>query len=161
FPEWFGIRSIFNHPNLKKLFPEPVAANIRFMIQGYRGDRTRQRKLWRPVEQETRRWQADYDTMQRQTGGRPALAFRDGGRFIIIDQHLPMQATVRHRLTGISAEIYRYCHTPRSHKQVAGMFDAHSPEQIRIFFESMVKKRLIFEEGDCYLSLAVPASWLQ
>ena len=161
FARRFHIRSVFNHPNLKKLFPEPVAANIRFMIQGYRGDRTRQLKLWRSVEKETRQWQKDYDTLQRQTGGKPALAFRDGGRFIIIDQHLPMQATVRHRLTGISAEIYRYCHTPRALKQVAGMFAAHSPEQIRAFFKSMVKKRLIFEEGDCYLSLAVPASWLQ
>lgn len=113
---------------------EPVAANIRFMIQGYRGDRTRQLKLWRSVEIETRQWQKDYDIMQRQTGGKPALAFRDGGRFIIIDQHLPMQAAARHRLTGFSAEIYRFCLTPRTLKQVAGMFVAHSPEQIRAFF---------------------------
>ncbi len=161
FARRFHIRSVFNHPNLKKLFPEPVAAGIRFMIQGYRGDRTRQLKLWRTVEMETRQWHKDYDTMQRQTGGKPAMAFRDGGRFIIIDQHLPMQATVRHRLTGISAEIYRYCHAPRALKQVAGEFTAHSPEQIRTFFKSMVKKRLIFEEGDCYLSLAAPASWLK
>jgi hypothetical protein len=157
----FDIRSVFNHPNSKKLFPEPVAADIRFMIQGYRGDRTRQLKLWRSVEKETRQWQKDYAAMQRQTGGKPALAFRDGGSFIIIDQHLPMQATVRHRLTGISAEIYRYCHTPRSLQQVAERFAAHSPEQIRAFFKSMVRKRLVFEEGDCYLSLAAPASWLQ
>ena len=31
----FNIRSVFNHPNLKKLFPEPVAKGLRFMIQGY------------------------------------------------------------------------------------------------------------------------------
>jgi ribosomal peptide maturation radical SAM protein 1 len=157
----FHVRSVFNHPNLKKLFPDPVAASIRFMIQGYRGDRTRQLKLWRSVEIETRRWKKDYDTMQRKTGGKPALAFRDGGRFIIIDQHLPMQATARHRLTGISAEIYRYCQTPRTLKQVSGVFTAQSPEQIRDFFQSMVKKHLVFQENDCYLSLAVPASWLQ
>jgi ribosomal peptide maturation radical SAM protein 1 len=157
----FHIRSVFNHPNLKKLFPEPVAAGIRFMIQGYRGDRTRQRKLWRPVEIETDRWHKDYAILQRQTGGKPALIFHDGGRFIIIDQHLPMQATARHRLTGISAEIYRYCHVPRTLKQVAGRFVAHSPEQIRSFFRAMVQKRLIVEEDDCYLSLAVPASWMQ
>ena len=159
FARRFRIRSVFNHPNLKKLFPEPVAAGIRFMIQGYRGDRTRQLKRWRSVEIETRRWQEDYDTMQRQTGGKPALSFRDGGSFIIIDQHLPMQATARHRLIGISAEIYRYCETPRTLKQVAGVFVAHSSEQISTFFKSMVKKRLIFEEGDCYLSLAIPTSW--
>jgi len=161
FARRFHIRSVFNHPNLKKLFPEPVAAGIRFMIQGYRGDRTGQLKLWRSVEKETRQWKKDYDILQQQTAGKPALSFRDGGRFIIIDQHLPKQATVKHRLTGISAEIYRYCHTPRSLKQVVGRFDSHHPEQIRVFFQSMVNKRLIFEEGDCFLSLAVPASWLQ
>ncbi len=157
----FDIRSVFNHPNLKKLLPEPVAAGIRFMIQGYRGDRTRQLKLWKKVEKEARRWQSDYEAMQRQTGGKPALAFRDGGSFIIIDQHWPSQATVRHRLTGISAEIYRYCQTPRTRNQVAAMFASHSQEQIHVFFKSMVEKRLVFEEGGCYLSLAAPASWLK
>jgi hypothetical protein len=161
FARQFHIRSVYNHPNFKKLFPHPVATQIQFMIQAYRGDRTRQLKLWRSVERETRQWHEDYTVTQRQTGGRPALTFHDGGRFIIIDQHFPKQATVRHRLTGISAEIYRYCHIPRTLNQVSGVFTAHSPEQIRSFFKSMVRKRLIFEEGDCYLSLAVPASWLQ
>lgn len=159
FAHRFHIRSVFNHPNLKKLFPEPIAAGFRFMIQGYRGDRKRQRKLWRSVETETHQWHKDYKIMQRQTGGKPALAFRDGDRFLIIDQHLPDQPTVRHRLTGISAEIYRYCHIPRTLEQVAGVFASHSLETISSFFKSMAKKRLMFEEGDCYLSLAVPVSW--
>jgi hypothetical protein len=161
FARRFHIQSVFNHPNLKKLFPEPVAAGIRFMIQGYRGDRTHQLKLWRPVEIQARQWQKEYDAMQRQTGGRPALSFRDGGRFIVIDQYLPMQATARHRLTGASAEIYRYCHIPRTLKAVVKAFAAQRPEQIRTFLQSLVAKRLVFEERDCYLSLAVPASWLQ
>jgi ribosomal peptide maturation radical SAM protein 1 len=161
FPERFGIRSVFNHPNLKNLFPAPVAAGIRFMIQGYRGDRTRQRKRWRSVERNVRQWEKDYAAMQRQTGGRPALSFRNGDRFLLIEQHFPDQPTVRHRLTGISAALYRYCHVPRPLTQVAGVFDSHSSRQIRTFFMSMVKKRLMFAENDCFLSLAVPVSWLQ
>ncbi|MCB2146214.1 MAG: RiPP maturation radical SAM C-methyltransferase [Deltaproteobacteria bacterium] len=161
FARRFHIRSVCNHPNLKKLFPEAVVAGFRFMIQGYRGDRKRQQNLWRSVEKETRQWQKDYDIMVRQTAGIPPLAFRDGGRFIIIDQRFPTQPTVKHRLTGISAEIYRYCHIPRTLAQVAGRFDAHSPEQVAAFFKSMVKKRLMFEENDCYLSLAFPVSWRQ
>ena len=129
------------------------------MIQGYRGDRKRQRKLWRRVEIDVRQWHKDYDRLQRQTGGRPALSFRDGGRFIIIDQHLVDQPTARHRLRGVSAEIYRFCHIPRTLDQVAGRFRSHSREQIGAFFKSMVNKRLIFAEGDCHLSLAVPVAW--
>ena len=161
FARRFHIRSVFNHPNLKKLFPEAVLSRFRFTIQGYRGDRKRQQKLWRSVEKVIRQWQKDYDIMGRQTAGTSPLAFRDGGRFIIIDQHFPTQPTAKHRLTGISAEIYRYCHIPRTLEQVAAGFAAHSPEHIRVFFKSMVKKRLMFEENDCYLSLAVPVSWRQ
>ncbi len=161
FPERFGIRSVFNHPNLKKVFPAPVAEGIRFMIQGCRGDRTRQRKRWRSVERAVRQWEKDYAAMQRQTGGKPALSFRNGDRFLLIEQHFPDQPTVRHRLTGISAELYRYCHVPRPITQVAGEFESHSTRQIRTFFTSMVKKRLMFAENDCFLSLAVPVSWRQ
>jgi hypothetical protein len=161
FARRFHIRSVFNHPNLKKLFPEAVLSRFRFTIQGYRGDRKRQQKLWRSVEKVIRQWQKDYDIMGRQTAGTSPLAFRDGGRFIIIDQHFPTQPTAKHRLTGISAEIYRYCHIPRTLEQVATGFADHSPEHIRVFFKSMVKKRLMFEENDCYLSLAVPVSWRQ
>jgi len=158
FTRRFHIRSIFNHPNLKKLFPESVAAGIRFMIQGYRGDRKRQQVRWRPVEKKIRQWNNDYTTLQRQTGGEPALSVRDGGRFLLVDQHFPDQPTVRHRLTGISAALYRYCHIPRSLTQVAGSFTSHRPVQIRQFFETMVEKRLMFAEKDCYLSLAAPVS---
>jgi hypothetical protein len=155
----FNIQAVFNHPNLKKLFPPAVAGGLRFMIQGYRGDRMRQRHLWRSVQRATRQWEKDYATMQRQTGGQPALAFRDGGSFLIIDQHLPARATVRHRLMGVSAEIYRYCHVPRTLDQVAGAFASHNRQQIGSFCSNMLKKRLMFAEDDRYLSLALPFAW--
>jgi ribosomal peptide maturation radical SAM protein 1 len=130
----FHIRSVFNHPNLKKLFPDTVASGFRFMIQGYRGDRKWQQIRWRNVEMKIRQWHSDYAILQRQTGGRPALSIRDGGAFSLVDQHFPDQPTVRHRLTGISADIYRYCHIPRTLAQVADAFATHRPEQIRGFF---------------------------
>lgn len=159
FARQFQMQSVFNHPNLKKLFPASVAAGFRFMIQGYRGDRTRQQRLWRPVEKITRQWRKEYETMQRQTGGRPALTYRDGGRFLIIDQCLSAQPTARHRLTGVSAKLYRFCSIPRTFDQVAGTFRANNPQQIRAFFQSMLDKRLMFAEADSYLSLALPIGW--
>ncbi|WP_319525513.1 RiPP maturation radical SAM C-methyltransferase [uncultured Desulfosarcina sp.] len=159
FPERFGIRSVFNHPNLKKLFPGSVANGLCFMIQGYRGDRQRQRKLWRQVQREVRQWHRAYEAMQRQTNGRPALAYRDGGRFIVIDQQFPQAPVTRHRLAGTSADIYRYCATPRSLEQIAQRFTAFSSRQIRSFLQSMVAKRLTFTESDWYFSLAAPNAW--
>jgi ribosomal peptide maturation radical SAM protein 1 len=159
FPDRFHIRATFNHPNLKKLFPTPLANAMHFIIQGYRGDRTRQRQLWRPVETKARQWEIDYAVLQRQTGGRPALLLRDGGHFLIIHQHFPDQPTVNHRLTGISAEIYRYCSIPRDLDQVTGLSVNHRRKAIQTFLKTMVDKRLMFEEQNCYLSLAIPATW--
>lgn len=156
FPKQFQIRSIFNHPRLKKLFPASVAVQLRFMIQGYRGDRKRQIQLWRSVEKTVAQWRRDYERIQRRTNGRPALSYRDGGRFLIIDQHLPKQPTVKHRLTGTSARIYRFCHIPRTLDQISGRFALHSTEQIRSFLRSMEQKQLTFAESGSYLSLAVP-----
>jgi hypothetical protein len=155
----FGIRAVFNHPNLGKLFPALIARGCGFMIQDYRGDRQQQRKLWRPVERRLRRWHRDYTIMQGRTDGRPALSFREGGQFIIIDQQWPARPATRHRLTGTSAAIYRYCHVPRSIQSICGIVSSHSRQQIERFLGDMVSKRLVFGENDRYLSLAVPAAW--
>jgi ribosomal peptide maturation radical SAM protein 1 len=157
----FNIRATYNHPNLKKIFPEPIAGGIRFIIQGYRGDRKRQQRLWRPVEAKARRWRTDYIRMRCKTDGGPSFTVRDGGRFLIIDQHFPDRPTSKHRLTGISADIYRFCHIPRNLDDVAAAFASHRPEAIRLFLRSLVDKRLMYGEGECYLSLAIPVRWNQ
>lgn len=87
------------------------------------------------------------------------MTYRDGGRFLIIDQCLSAQPTARHRLTGVSAKLYRFCSIPRTFDQVAGTFRANNPQQIRAFFQSMLDKRLMFAEADSYLSLALPIGW--
>lgn len=156
YPHRFGLVSAFNHPNLKKLFPAPMAKALRFIIQGYRGDRKRQQTLWRPVEFKVRQWEADYAVMQKQTDGQPALIFRDGGRFLIIHQHFPHQPVVNHRLSGMSAEFYRFCNVPRHFDQICGLSANHRPQQIQAFLSDMVEKRLMFGEKGHYLSLAAP-----
>ena len=158
FPKRFRIQSVFNHPRVNKLFPPSVARQLRFMIQGYRGDRKRQMQLWRSVEKRVRQWRKEYQLVQRQTNGRPALAYREGGRFLIIDQHYPDRPVTKHRLTGTSAQIYRYCRVPRSLEQVAERFASHPPAQVQSFLDSMVDKQLTFTEAGSYLSLAVPWS---
>ena len=156
FPGRFQIRSTFNHPNLKKLFPQPMADAMQFIIQGYRGDRKVQRKRWRTVETKVRQWQADYASLQRQTGGRPGLVFREGRRFMIIEQPFPNQPVVKHRLSGTSARIYRYCQIPRTFEQIAGLSADHGPETVQVFLTAMVDKRLMVRENNDYLSLASP-----
>ena len=100
-------------------------------------------------------WHQDYGTMMRQTGGRAAMTIRDGGDFVLIEQHLPAQPTVRHRLAGVSAEIYRVCDVTRSLDELSQRFTSHNQLQIRQFCQSLVDKHLMFAEADRYLSLAL------
>ncbi|VTR65157.1 conserved hypothetical protein [Desulfosarcina cetonica] len=152
----FHIRARFNHPNLKKLFPARVANGLRFMIQGYRGDRQQQRRLWQPVETRVREWSGNYARLQKQTGGSPALTARDGETFMIVKQYWPDRMPIKHRLTGVSAAIYRHLHHPGTLRQLAEAFPTHERGQIERFLHAMVVKRLMFKENDQYLSLAVP-----
>jgi ribosomal peptide maturation radical SAM protein 1 len=157
-PRQFQIRSVCTHPHLKRLFPAPVADRMRFMIQSYRGDRRRQQRLWRPVERAVRDWQRTYTALQQRTSGKPALSYRDGGRFLIIDQVPPDGPAGRHRLTGASADIYRFCHSPQSIEAISTAFPAHDARQTLAYLHSLVAKRLMFAEKEAFLSLAVPAS---
>lgn len=156
FARRFHIRAVYPHPHLKRLFPAPVAKRLQFMIQGYRGDRGHQLRIWRPVQQQVRQWKALHDRLMRQTGGRPALACRSGRDFLIIDQHRAGLSVERHRLTGDAAAIYRFCDTPRSFDRVADRFPSHGRQALHAFLTTMVKKRLMFTEDDHFLNLAVP-----
>jgi hypothetical protein len=54
--------------------------------------------------------------------------------------------------------IYLFCSHHRSLKKIRDRFPAFSEDKIIAFLKMMVAKKLMFEENDCYLSLAVPVN---
>lgn len=151
-PRRFGIKARFNHPNHGVLFPPEIAGSMRFMIQGYRGDVARQRLLWKPVRKKLMEWRKTYDG----NGCRgPMLGFRDGRSFLMIHQRIPGSPALRHRLPGTSREIYLHCRKNRSVGEVLARFPRISQEKVLPFFQMMVDKKLMFQEGERFLSLAV------
>jgi hypothetical protein len=155
-PALAGFKAVFNHPNWYHLFPKPFAQRFPFMILGYRGDRSRQRQLWKPVRDALKRWEQDWHQLQRGPDCEPVLSCRDGRDFIMIRQRRTGAPAMTHRLTGVSAEIYRSCQQPRSFMDICGRSSPLPQDNIRAFLKMMVAKRLMFEEDDCFLSLAVP-----
>jgi len=155
-PELYGITSVFNHPNWGRLFPNKILASMRFMIQAYRGDLGYQRKIWRPVEKAIKQWQQTYTEQNRRPEGSLPLNMRDGREFLIIRQRKFGAETINHRLVGTSRLIYLYCQHHRSIKRIRERFPAFAEDKILSFLKIMVTKRLMFEEKDRYLSLAVP-----
>jgi ribosomal peptide maturation radical SAM protein 1 len=158
-PKAFGLRAVWPHPHLAKLFPESVASQLTFMIHGYRGDRLRQYRRWRPVERKVAAWQRTYEGLRPREVDTPALYLRDGGRFAIIVQHREAGLPQRHRLTGTSRAIYQFCQQPRSVGRLRTQFDAVDEAELRGFLKMMRAKGLMYADGDRFLSLAAPLSW--
>lgn len=155
-PKAYGIRAIFNHPNWSRLFPGKFYRSMEFMILAYRGDLGFQKKIWRPVKKKVALWQKTYSELQQGPLVSPVLSFRDGREFLIIKQRQYHGDSIKHRLVGTSRIIYLYCMQHRSLKKICDRFPAFAEDKITEFLKMMVDKKLMFEEKDQYLSLAVP-----
>jgi ribosomal peptide maturation radical SAM protein 1 len=158
-PKAYGLQAVWPHPHLAKLFPESVARRLTFMIHGYRGDRLRQYKRWRPVERRVTAWQRAYARLRPPEAHTPALYLRDGGRFAIIVEHRQTGLPRKHRLTGTSRAIYQFCQRPRSVGRLRAEFDKVAEAELRGFLNMMTDKGLMFADGERFLSLAAPLGW--
>ena len=154
-PEQFGIRNVANHPYYKKLLPDPLADSLCLMIKTYRGDRTKQKKLWRPVARELDSWQEHYHSLRKDHLPAPLLGYRDGGDFLLIRRRSENYEMETFRLKGFSPGIYRFCETRRTLDQILHEFPSLSFLKLQNFISHMVAKRLMFQEGEQVLSLAV------
>jgi len=155
-PATFGIKAVFNHRNYAGIFPVNIFKTMRFMIQAYRGDIGHQRKLWQPVKKKLKAWKKSYDELHQGPRHENILTFRDGKNFMIIRQKRLEGQHLTHRLEGTSRAIYLFCRHRRSLKKILDRFPSVTLDRIEPFLKMMVDKKLMFEENDNYLSLAVP-----
>jgi len=151
----FGISTVFNHPDCKILFPPEISKTTRFMVQGYRGRLQEQKRLWRPVIKRVNEWKRAYCALRKGPSCPPILAYEDGKDFLIIRQRRYKAESLTHRLTGISRKIYLFCRTRQSLASILKKIPQLQEEQLLSFLTMMVRKRLMFQEGGEYLSLAI------
>jgi hypothetical protein len=159
--EAFGLSNVGNHPYYRCLFPKSVLQKIRFMIQSYRGGRAHQQKLWKPVKDRVSLWEKTYDELYREVRTHPILFYEDGREFLIIRQRRVGKHSITHRLTGPSRKIYLFCGHARSIQRILAEFPALTEEKLMPFLKLMIEKKLMFEESDRFLSLAVPLNRLR
>lgn len=149
-PELFNIKNLRPHDNWHHLFPKELLRNATPLILKYTGDRISQKALWKPVEQRVRLWNE-----QRKAGRLKPLTYRDGGDYLHIRQEIPSGEILTHRLNGLSREIYLFCLEPVSMEAVFDHFNQKTPQEIHIFINGLVTKRLMFLHDGQVLSLAV------
>jgi len=155
-PEIFSIRKTGNHPNYSYIFPEEVFKKLILMIQGYRGKIREQKKLWNPVRKKINDWTRYYMDMHSLPKDEPILGYQDGESFLIIRQRISRGKNMIHKLKGLSRSIYLFCIKNRSFSEILDHFPGLDHLRLLPFLRMMVEKRLMFNEGDRYLSLAVP-----
>jgi ribosomal peptide maturation radical SAM protein 1 len=155
-PERYGIRLIGNDPRWSALFPASLAGKLRLMFQGYVGDRTAQRRLWAPVATRLRKWSRDYGRLLRGPSPEPILGYQDGKEFLIITRRRLAGVSDVHRLPLGSRSVYLFCRKSRSRQRIQAEFPQLPADKLDGFLRMMLDKRLMFGEGDRFLSLAVP-----
>jgi ribosomal peptide maturation radical SAM protein 1 len=151
-PERYGIRRIANHPNYSLLLPGALGISLCLMIKSYVGDRSRQQQIWRPVARAVEQWQREY---RRRDPLAPLLSFRDGGDFLLIRRRSGGTEQETYRLRGPSRDIYRLCEERQTLAEIHRQFPRFSLDRLQTFISDLVRKRLMFQEGDQVLSLAV------
>lgn len=156
-PKAFGLKAAFNHPNYAAIFGPEISRAVPFTIQSYRGDLGHQKKLWRPVDKKLKDWAKSYAELRQDPASGHILSYRDGRDFLIIRQKRVGAEPLTHRLEGTSREMYLFCEHRRSIKSITGRFPGIPLTKIVPFLKMMVTKKLMFEEKENYLSLAIPA----
>ena len=156
-PAAYGIVPSGNHRHWRTLLGERLGSQLRLLVQGYRGQLGRQRRLWAPVVARTRAWQRSYHALA--LPGRnspPILGYHDGGDFLLLNERREGGTTLRHRLVASSRDIYLFCRTSRSRRQLQQAFADIDAAHLNTFLLMMADKGLMFSAEGRYLSLAVP-----
>lgn len=155
-PERFGIRLLGNDSRWSSLFPAEMTRRMRFMIQGFAGNRSHQRQLWRPVAARLRTWTRDYNRLMRGANPAPVLGYQDGGDFLLLTRRVSPGVATTHRLPRLSRDLYLYCRTARSRERIQARFPALAADKLDAFLRMMRDKQLMFNESRHFLSLAIP-----
>ena len=155
-PEAFGIGKIRNHPFYRHLFPPEILSQLRLLFQGYEGGMKKQQRLWAKVTQGLRAWRTAYDSLHSTSNRDPILSYQEGRTYLIIRERRLNADDRTHRLRGSSRQIYLFCERSRSLSEIVERFAGFGEEKILPFLDMMVDKKLMFREGERFLSLAVP-----
>ena len=151
-PKSYGITAIVHHKKNQKLFPAALLNNLTMLIKGYRGDKTVQQKLWKPVHEKIHQWQ---DFHENREGNQAPLSYRDGGDFLVIRQERRDGAPLRHRLRGTSRKIYLFCRSIRSIDAIQVEFPHIKKATLLSFLNDLTTKEILFMEDDLFLALAI------
>jgi ribosomal peptide maturation radical SAM protein 1 len=154
-PEMFGVSRMGAHPGYLAALPADIASRLELPWRGH--ELLAEPVSWDPVLVAVKRWRRHFDLLKRSRlagVGSKALAYTDGGEFLeIVDRRKDFQVFT---LDKSWRDIYLFCTNIRSEQEIAHRFDGALSHQVVVDqLGEMVDAKLMFREGDRFLSLAV------
>jgi ribosomal peptide maturation radical SAM protein 1 len=139
---WYG------HIYPERVNVEDIGFRFRF---GYDDDRD-VKDYTRPLTEAVAVWAADAEKNV------DALQYSEGPDFLVITDRRTGRSAARYILDKVEAKIYLECDagaTPEAISRVLA-YKGYSVEDVRELLDSLVEERLMYREGNRYLSLAIP-----
>ncbi|WP_394825527.1 RiPP maturation radical SAM C-methyltransferase [Pendulispora albinea] len=147
----FGITNVRNGDHYRIGLPDDVWERLHLLDLSY--DRAQSDPEWSAMVDACERWRELHTAVGRDES---PLQYEDGGTFLRIRDR--RKNHVDHVLRGGGRMLYLFCAQIRSRNQIIAAGGERDPDQIRLidaFLGEMIEKRLMYREGEKFLSLAV------
>ncbi|MDE4133245.1 RiPP maturation radical SAM C-methyltransferase [Phaeobacter sp. QD34_3] len=144
-----GIYNVRNDDYYATLLPNEINAGL--CLYQLSWDERQEGPDWSGLVQTLETWR---EVSEGRIGERPFLQYHDLGRSLVIEDQRGRKPR-QHRLQGAERDLYLWCCQIRHLAELrrAGFFAEQ--EDLRSTLCSLVERKLIYREGDRYLSLAV------
>ena len=152
----FPIANLRNWDAFRAGLPDDVWARLQTFYMSY-DDVSPNPPDWGRLTPVIARWARDFDE-GTYGGALPSpLTYERIAASVRIEDRIHERAVT---LRGMAADIYLHCMQRRGLRQLAGRFahDGQDEATVKAFLDKLVDERLMFREGNGYLSLAVAGS---
>lgn len=146
YPDEHNVKDIVPHQWYKSIYPKDILDGMEVLLHDYTAiDDPNTTELWEQFDESLKGWK---DNPRE-------LLYNDGKTFLQISDKTK-EGNFFHTLNGEGRNLYLYCSTIRSFEEIAWKFAHGEREEIKALLDNLVKMKLVFEEDDRYLSLAIP-----
>lgn len=155
-PLKFGIRNIRNYHMYQMLLPAELNDALFLTEKSFDCYELEElRTCWAEVRKAVEEWKEHYEEMQSKVEGQLLLSLQDGGRYLKIRDFREREPKF-YWLKGKERDVYLECSKVISVLELSRRFPLLPDTQIREWIDEWKASRLLYEEKNKVLALAVP-----
>ncbi len=144
-PAAFGLRDVRAHSYYRHVFPlrESELNRLAYYFEFEWSQANYAEDYTRPLKRAFQRWRASRELPRKQ---RPRLDLRRNGNALVITDTRACAVRRMHRLSGLEAEIYLLCDTPKMIPSLLQNLGNHAEREVRQILRRLHNARLLLED---------------